>query len=137
MTLESSLSLFKSLFSTIQSPEVEVVGFPVALRLIVYFREWEGDLYSKEKKRIKLEYVRAKKVAIAEGNMLPDPADYKFSNHLRHNIVMEKLCDFYNKLHFLIEECIELLTAQSYNSFPALIPQLQSLASKFSALQSF
>ena len=125
------------MYFVIQSPQIEVNGFPVALRLIVYFREWEGDLYSKERKRIKLEYVRAKKVAIAEGKALPDPSDYSFSTHLRRNSVMEKLCDLYNRFHFLVEECIELLTAQLYNFYPALVPQLQSLVSKYYSLQSF
>ena len=137
MSVDSVVKLFDALYIVIKSPQMEVNGFPVALRLIVYFREWEGDLYSKERKRIKLEYVRAKKVAIAEGKELPDPSNYSFSTHLRRNNVMEKLCDLYNRFHFLVEECIELLTAQLYNLLPAHVPQLQSLVSTYYSLQSF
>ena len=114
-TAETAQNMLYEMEYTLKPLCGEVVGMGIARRMIVYFREWEDDFFAQERKKAKLEFVKAKKSAIANGEPLPKLADFQGAVSSR-NPLMEKICNHYNALFYLLEECVELLDYQSFRT---------------------
>ena len=86
----------------------EAIDAKLALRLIIYFQEWEADYYSNIRKDKKLEYIKLKRVATKEGKSFPSQSDY-MQYTPGENKIMTELILRYNKCRHLLNECFDTI----------------------------
>jgi hypothetical protein len=108
---KSSLSLnnlFDYMASTLDGKnDGEVIDMKTALRIIVYFREWEANYQSNLRKDKKLKYIKLKRAATQEGKAFPRQSIYmQFTPD--ENTKITDLVLHYTRCRQLLEECYEI-----------------------------
>ena len=86
----------------------EAIDAKLALRLIIYFQEWEADYYSNIRKDKKLEYIKLKRLATKEGKSFPSQSEY-MQYTPGENKTMTELILRYNKCRHLMNECFDTI----------------------------
>eukprot|EP00943_MAST-04B_sp_MAST-4B-sp1_P008356 g8356.t1 len=109
----SSLSLnnlFDYMASTLDGKnEGEVMDMKTALRIIVYFREWEANYQSNLRKDKKLKYIKLKRAATQEGKVFPRQSIYmQFTPD--ENTRITDLVLHYTRCRQLLEECYGIIS---------------------------
>ncbi len=90
----------------------EIVDMKTALRIIVYFREWEANYQSNIRKDKKLEYIKLKRVATKEGKSFPRQSVYMHHTP-DENKKMSDLVLQYSRCKRVLDECYEIVSNDS------------------------
>ena len=90
----------------------EIVDMKTALRIIVYFREWEANYQSNIRKDKKLEYIKLKRVATKEGKSFPRQSVYMHHTP-DENRKMSDLVLQYSRCKRVLDECYEIVSNDS------------------------